>query len=235
MRHSAHTSAHAKNLESIHQGLRAYLQYVYAYMGMGLGLTGLVAFFIASTPALYVPLFQSPLIWLFIFAPMGIAFYFGMAVNRIRLQTARTLFWLYAALMGVSLSSIFLVYTGESIARIFLVTACTFGGMSLYGYTTQRDLSSWGSFFFMGLLGVILASLVNLFFQSSALQFALSVMTVLIFTGLTAYDTQTIRNAYDETLPLEMQGKRAIFGALQLYLDFINIFLALLRLFGDRR
>jgi FtsH-binding integral membrane protein len=235
MRRSIHTSAAQTSAGFVHQGLRAYLQYVYAYMGMGLGLTGLVAFLVSSSPDLYVPLVQSPLKWVFLLAPVGIAMYFGFAIQNMRLQTAQLLFWLYAGLMGVSLSTIFLMYTGESVTRIFLVTACTFGSMSLYGYTTQKDLSSWGSFFFMGLVGVILASVVNLFFQSSALQFALSVMTVLVFTGLTAYDTQAIRNAYDETLPTEAQGKMAIFGALQLYLDFINIFIALMRLFGERR
>jgi FtsH-binding integral membrane protein len=205
------------------------------YMGMGLGFTALVAFFIASTPSIYVPLFQSGLMWLFIFAPLGIALFFTSSIRGMRAQTAQILFWTYTALMGVSLSSIALIYTGESIARIFLITSCTFCGMSLYGYTTQKDLSSFSSFLFMGLLGVILASLVNLFMQSSALQFALSVMTVLIFTGLTAYDTQKIRDMYDASLPEETQTKMALMGALQLYLDFLNIFLALLRLFGDRR
>jgi FtsH-binding integral membrane protein len=235
MRRPISTSAASNPSDLIHAGLRSYLQRVYMYMGMGLGFTALVAFFIASTPSIHVPLFQSGLMWLFIFAPLGIALFFTSSIRGMRAQTAQILFWTYTALMGVSLSSIALIYTGESIARIFLITSCTFCGMSLYGYTTQKDLSSFSSFLFMGLLGVILASLVNLFMQSSALQFALSVMTVLIFTGLTAYDTQKIRDMYDASLPEETQTKMALMGALQLYLDFLNIFLALLRLFGDRR
>ncbi|MGL6187991.1 MAG: Bax inhibitor-1/YccA family protein, partial [Holosporales bacterium] len=162
MRRPISTSAASNPSDLIHAGLRSYLQRVYMYMGMGLGFTALVAFFIASTPSIHVPLFQSGLMWLFIFAPLGIALFFTSSIRGMRAQTAQILFWTYTALMGVSLSSIALIYTGESIARIFLITSCTFCGMSLYGYTTQKDLSSFSSFLFMGLLGVILASLVNL-------------------------------------------------------------------------
>jgi FtsH-binding integral membrane protein len=235
MRRVYEASVSPKSLGAVHAGLRAYLQRVYTYMAMGIGLTAFVSFALASNPPLYIALFQSPLMWFFSLAPLGIALFFGFSIHKMSLSTARGLFWLYASLLGVSLTMILLVYTGESVARLFLVTACTFSGMSLYGYTTQKDLSSLGSFCIMGLLGVLLASLVNLIFPSSSLQFALSIVTVLVFTGLTAYDTQKIRDAYDETLPSDVQGKMAVYGALMLYLDFINIFVALMRLFGDRR
>ena len=235
MRRAYEASVSSKTVSDVHVGLRDYLQRVYAYMAMGLGLTAFVSFALASNPMLYMSLVQSPLMWLFYLAPVGIALFFGMSINKMSLTTAKSLFWLYAGLLGVSLTMILLVYTGESVARIFLVTSGTFLGMSLYGYTTTKDLSSLGSFCFMGLLGVLLASVVNVFFASSALQFALSVMTVLVFTGLTAYDTQKIRDAYDSSLPADVQGKMAVYGALMLYLDFINIFVALMRLFGDRR
>ena len=234
MPRQVYTSASAER-SLVDEGLRSYLQKVYAYMGLGLALTGFVAYLVASTPALYIPLLTTPLRWVVLLATLAIPFVLGFGIQRLSFQAARGLFGVYAGLMGVALSSIFLAYTGDSIARIFLVTSCTFGGMSLYGYTTQKDLSSWGSFLFMGVLGVVLASVVNLFMQSSALQFALSVITVLVFTGLTAYDTQMIRNMYDANLTEETRGKMAVFGALQLYLDFVNIFLSLLRLFGDRR
>jgi uncharacterized protein len=156
-------------------------------------------------------------------------------INRMQASTAQAIFWVYAGVMGLSLASVFLVFTGESIARVFFITAGTFGAMSLYGYTTQRDLSQWGSFLFMGLIGIIIASLVNIFLASSALQFAISVIGVIVFVGLTAYDTQQIKEMYFENDDAQTAGKKAIMGALRLYLDFINLFMMLLQLFGTRR
>lgn len=221
--------------QDIDQGLRSYMLKVYNYMGLGLGLTGAVAFLVSSSPALFSLLVGSPLIWLFLLAPLGIVFYLSFAINRISASTAQLMFWLYAGLMGVSLASICVIFTIESIARVFFITACTFGAMSLYGYTTQRDLSAFGSFLFMGLIGIILSSVVNLFLQSSGFQFVISIITVLVFTGLTAYDTQVIRDTYQEGMSDEAHGKTAVMGALRLYLDFINIFMTLLQLLGDRK
>jgi FtsH-binding integral membrane protein len=169
-------------------------------------------------------------------APLGIVIYLSFALRSMSLMAAQISYWLYAAIMGISLSVIFLTFTGESIARIFFITAGTFGGMSIYGYTTRRDLTGFGSFLIMGLWGLIIASLVNLFLQSSGLQFALSVIGVLVFVGLTAYDTQKLKALYTQvSIDAEQQGKVAIMGALTLYLDFINLFLNLLHLFGERR
>lgn len=221
--------------QDIDQGLRSYMLKVYNYMGLGLGLTGTVAFLVLSSPVLFSALVGSPLIWLFMFAPLGIVLYLSFAINRMSASTAQLMFWLYSGMMGVSIASICVLFTGESIARVFFITACTFGGMSLYGYTTQRDLSAFGSFLFMGLVGIILASFVNLFLQSSGFQFVVSIITVLVFTGLTAYDTQLIRDTYEEGLSEESYGKTAVMGALRLYLDFINIFITLLQLLGDRK
>jgi uncharacterized protein len=156
-------------------------------------------------------------------------------INRMQASTAQAIFWVYAGVMGLSLASVFLVFTGESIARVFFITAGTFASMSLYGYTTQRDLSQWGSFLFMGLIGIIIASLVNIFLASSALTFAISVIGVLVFVGLTAYDTQQIKEMYFENDDAQTAGKKAVMGALRLYLDFINLFMMLLQLFGTRR
>ena len=220
----------------IDQGLRNYMIQVYRYMAMGLGLTGLVAFFVAqqSQEVLHT-LFATPLRWVVMLAPLGIVMFLGARINRLSLAAAQNTFWVYAAVMGVSLSFICLVYTGESIARLFFVTSSVFGGMSLYGYTTKRDLTQMGSFLMMGVLGIVIASLVNIFLQSSAMQMVVSILGVLIFTGLTAYDTQAIKEGYRENMEQDLAGKQAIFGALQLYLDFINLFLSLLYVFGDRR
>jgi hypothetical protein len=176
-----------------------------------------------------------PMMLLFILAPLGLVLFLSFRINTIQYSTAQMLFWLYAALNGVAFSVIFLAYTYESIARVFFITAGMFAAMSLYGYTTKRDLTALGSFLFMGLIGIILASIVNIFLASSMLQFIVSVAGVLIFTGLTAYDTQSIKEGYVEGSASDVAGKRAIFGALRLYLDFINLFLMLLRLVGDRR
>lgn len=215
------------------EGLRTYMLSVYNYMALGLGLTGGVALLVVSSPALLNMIM--PMMMLFVLAPVALVFFLSFRLNAIKYSTAQTLFWLYAALNGVAFSVIFLAYTYESIARVFFITAGMFAAMSLYGYTTRKDLTAWGSFLFMGLIGLILASLVNLFWASDMLQFMVSVGGVVIFTGLTAYDTQSIKEDYMEGSSTEIAGKRAIFGALRLYLDFINIFLSLLRLMGDRR
>jgi FtsH-binding integral membrane protein len=180
----------------------------------------------------YVP---SGFTWLLFFAQLGVVFYLSFRINHLKAATAQLVFWGYAALMGLSLSSVFLVYTGASLSRVFFVTSSVFGVMSLYGYVTKRDLSGLGSFLFMGLVGIIIASLVNMFLQSSMMDFIVSVLGVLIFTGLTAYDTQRIKEVYYENDSAEVQSKKAVMGALALYLDFINLFLFLLRFLGDRR
>jgi hypothetical protein len=229
------TQRGAQIIEGIDQGLRAYLSRVYMFMAMGLLLTAGAAYSVANIPAMMQLVFGTGLHWLFIFAPLGLVFFLSFRINNIRYSTAQALFWLYSAMIGVSLASIFLIYQGPSIARVFFITASTFGAMSIYGYTTRKDLSGMGSFMFMGLIGIILASLVNIFMQSSAMQFVISILTVVIFTGLTAYDTQSIKLMYYEGDGEEVMGKKALMGALRLYLDFLNIFLALLQLFGDRR
>jgi len=219
----------------IDEGLRAYMLRVYNYMASGLALTGIVAYIVAATPALHQAIFGTPLVWLFILAPLGMVFFLSARLQAMKFSTAQTMFWVFAALMGISLASIFLIYTQTSIARVFFITAATFGGMSLYGYTTKRDLSGWGSFLFMGLIGVVIASLVNLFVGSSMMQFVISVIGVIVFTGLTAYDTQNIKEMYFAGDGNEVAGKKAIMGALRLYLDFINLFIMLMHLLGERR
>ena len=229
---------------SYDMGLRAYMLRIYNYMASALALTGIVAMFAANSPAFMSAMYtmsgdhvgMSGLGWLIVFAPLGLVLWLGFGLHRMSTTTAQAIYWAYAVLIGLSMSSIFLVYTGESIARAFFVTAGTFGGMSLYGYTTKRDLSGFGSFLIMGLIGLILASLVNMFLQSSGLGFALSVIGVLIFTGLTAYDTQKLKAMYYQMGGAgEMATKLAIMGALNLYMDFINMFMYMLRFFGDRR
>lgn len=222
-------------LEGIDQGLRSYLSQVYMFMAFGLILTGGAAYAVANVPAMLQLVFGTPLKWLVIFAPLGLVFFLSFRIGSLRYSTAQALFWLYSALVGVSLASIFLMYTGTSIARVFFITSSMFGAMSLYGYTTRKDLSGMGSFMFMGLIGVIIASLINIFLQSNAMQFVISVIAVIVFTGLTAYDTQAIKLMYYEGDAEEIMGKKALIGALRLYLDFLNLFLAMLHLFGDRR
>ena len=220
---------------AIDECLRTFMLRVYNYMALGLGLTGVVAYFAASSPELMHAIFGSPLAYVFMFAPFAVVLYLSARMHKIEASTAQMLFWVYAGLMGISLSVIFLQYKVESIARIFFVTASLFGSMSLYGYTTKKDLTSMGSFMFMGLGGVIIASFVNLFMHSGMMQLVLSALAVIIFTGLTAYDTQKIKEIYVSCDDADTASKKAVFGALTLYLDFINIFLSLLRLFGERR
>jgi len=218
-------------------GLRDYMLRIYNYMASGLALTGIVAYAAAAGGAdsFIAHIYRSPVMWLIILAPLGLVMLLSFGIQRMQASTAQMVFWLYSGLMGLSLSTIFLVYTGTSIARVFFITAGTFAGMSLYGYTTQRDLSQFGSFLFMGLIGIVLASLVNIFIASSALQFAISVIGVIVFTGLTAWDTQRIKEVYLESDPREVTSKKALMGALALYLDFINLFVMLLQLVGQRR
>lgn len=214
-------------------GLRAYMLSIYNYMALGLGLTGGVSLLVVSSPTLLHAI--QPFMLLFVIAPVALVLFLSFKINTMQFSTAQAVFWLYAALNGVAFSVIFLQFTYESIARVFFITGGMFAAMSLYGYTTKKDLTAWGSFLFMGLIGIIIASLVNIFIASSMLQFMVSVAGVIIFTGLTAYDTQSIKEGYVEGSSTEIAGKRAIFGALRLYLDFINLFLIMLRLFGDRR
>ena len=216
------------------EGLRIYMLRVYNYMASALALTGVVAYGTANTPFLMNAIFGTPLMWVVMLAPLGMVFYLSARIHKMSIGGAQTAFWVFATLMGMSLASIFLIYTGTSIARVFFITAGLFGTMSLYGYTTKRDLTGMGSFLFMGLIGIILASVVNMFMNSTALEFAISVIGVLVFVGLTAYDTQKIKNSYVEADSIDTAGKKAIMGALRLYLDFINLFLMLLRLFGNR-
>jgi uncharacterized protein len=218
----------------IDAGLRAHMQHVYNYMAGGLVLTGIVAYG-AAVSGFYQSIAGTPLIWIVMLAPLGFVLALSFGIQRMSAGTAMTLFWIYAAVMGLSLAGIFLVYTGTSIARVFFITAATFGAMSLYGYTTRSDLSGFGSFLLMGLIGIVIASIVNIFVGSSALQFAISIIGVIVFVGLTAYDTQRIKEMYLESDTAETAGKKAVLGALALYLDFINLFMMLLQLFGQRR
>ncbi|MCZ6447935.1 MAG: Bax inhibitor-1/YccA family protein [Alphaproteobacteria bacterium] len=216
-------------------GLRAHMLRVYNYMASGVALTGIVAMLASSSPTLMNAIFGTPLKWVVMLAPLAFVMVISFGINRLSLFASQALFWAFAAVMGLSLSVIFLIYTGESIARVFFITAASFGALSLWGYTTKRDISGWGSFLFIGLVGIIIAGVVNWFMQSSALQFAISVIGVLVFAGLTAYDTQKIKNEYSELHDQETSGKLAVMGALRLYLDFINLMMMLLRLFGTRR
>ena len=225
--------AHADETQ-IDVGLRQYMLKVYNYMASGVALTGIVAALTVQSESLMQLVFNSPLRWVIFLAPLGLVFFLSARIHKMSSSAAQTTFWIFAGLMGLSLASIFAIYTHTSIARVFFITAGTFGAMSLYGYTTKRDLSGWGSFLFMGLIGVIIASIVNLFLASSALHFVISVIGVLVFVGLTAYDIQRIREMYRAADHAEVYGKKAIMGALTLYLDFINLFIMLLHLFGQR-
>ena len=228
-------STTAKSEAQVDVGLREYMLKVYNYMATGLGLTGLTAYFVAINPTLVETIFGTPLYWIIALAPLGFVFYLSARLHRISFSKAQALFWLFSGVMGLSMASIFLIYTPVSIARVFFITAGTFAGMSLYGYTTKKDLSGWGSFLFMGLIGIIIASIVNIFLKSPMLFYVVSWIGVLVFVGLTAYDTQRIKEMYYAADTVEISGKKAIMGALKLYLDFINLFIMLLHLFGQRR
>ncbi|MDB5974347.1 MAG: hypothetical protein JWR07_1107 [Nevskia sp.] len=215
-------------------GFSDYIRSVYTYMTGGLAITGAVAYY-AFASGLFLAIAKTPLIFVIIFAPLAMALFLRFRLEKMSLVTAQVTYWAFATAMGLSLANIFMMYTGQSIARVFFITAGTFGAMSLYGYTTKSDLTRWGSFLFMGLIGVIIAMVVNVFLKSSALQFTISVIGVLVFVGLTAYHTQQVKEMYVYGEASDSQGKKAIMGALRLYLDFINLFMMLLRLFGGRR
>ncbi|MBX3572080.1 MAG: Bax inhibitor-1/YccA family protein [Mesorhizobium sp.] len=237
----------------IDEGLRAYMLKVYNLMALGLAITGLAALgtmMLATTndPAaaaatlgngkmltsLGLALYGSPLKWVVMLAPLGMVFFLSARIHTLSVSSAQTMFWVFAALMGLSMSSIFLVYTSASIVQTFFITAASFGALSLFGYTTKRDLTGWGSFLIMGVFGLIIAMVVNIFLASPALQFAISAIGVLIFAGLTAYDTQKIKEMYFEGDEVLVAGRKAIMGALTLYLDFINLFSFLLSFLGNR-
>lgn len=233
---------------AVDEGLRAYMIKVYNYMTTGLVLTGLMAYFFGKASvisndagqligltSLGETLFNSPLKWIIMLAPLGFVFYLSARMHKMSLSKAQVTFWIYSAIMGLSLSWIFIVFTQVSIVRVFFISSATFGAMSLYGYTTKKDLTKLGGFLFMGLIGIIIASLVNMFLGNTAIQFAISVIGVLVFVGLTAYDTQAIKNMYYAGDSETVGGKKALMGALRLYLDFINLFILLLQLFGQRR
>lgn len=227
-------TATSKN-KTFDEGLRKYMLKVYNYMALALLLTGVAAATTISVEPLYNLMFQTGFGTIIMFAPLGIALYFFMGFGRMSLQTAQILFWVYAALTGMSLAYLALVYTGASIARTFFICSSVFGAMSLYGYSTSRDLTSMGSFFAMGLIGLIIASLVNLFLKSSALSFATSLIGIVVFMGLIAWDTQKIKSMYYTAGNDEVGQKLSIMAAFTLYLDFINLFLYLMRFLGNRR
>ena len=220
---------------AIDAGLREYMMKVYNYMTSGLAISGLVAWAFASSDTLMQAIFGSGLQWIVMLAPLGFIFFLGARLQKMSLSAAQMTFWAFAAVMGISLSSILYAFTGLSVARVFLITCSTFAAMSIYGYTTKRDLTKFGSFLIMGLIGLILASIVNIFMQSSAMHFVISCVGVLVFVGLTAYDTQKIKSTYYAVAGSSFAGKAAIMGALTLYLDFINLFVMLMQLFGQRR
>jgi uncharacterized protein len=230
---AAFPGARAGQAAAVDAGLRAHMISVYNYMAAGVALTGVVAYF--TDQIFGRALYQSPMMFVLMLAPLALVFFLSFRIDSLSASTARTLFFVYAALLGASLSIIFAVYTQASITRVFFISAASFGALSLYGYTTQRNLSAFGSFLIMGLIGIVIASLVNIFLQSSALNWALSVAGVIVFAGLTAWDTQQIKEMYDVNDDGTVAGRKVVMGALRLYLDFINLFLSLLRLFGDRR
>tara|TARA_B100001175_G_C19323890_1_gene549095 strand:+ start:50 stop:805 length:756 start_codon:yes stop_codon:yes gene_type:complete len=232
----------------IDEGLRAYMLKVYNYMASGILITGFISLIlfkmsvvtsldgsITGLTSLGNALYNSALMWVVMLAPLGVVFYMSFGIRKMSAAKAQGTFWVFAALMGASLSSIFLIYTGASITRVFFITAGTFGAMSIYGYTTKKDLTKLGSFLMMGLFGIIIASVVNIFMKSTMMYYVISIIGVLVFVGLTAYDTQKIKNMYLSSDSGEIIGKKAVMGALTLYLDFINLFIMLLRLFGQRR
>ncbi len=226
----------------IDEGLRAYMLKVYNYMASALALSGIVAWTVTNTElgapfAVATPAGLAPTMlgWIAIIAPIGLVFFMSAKMRTMKASTAQAVFWVYAGLVGISLAIIVSAYTPASVTRVFFITAATFGGASLYGYTTKRSLASWGSFLFMGVIGIVIAMVVNIFLQSTMLQFVISVVGVLVFTGLAAYDTQSIKEIYNERDGEETMTKKAIMGALRLYLDFINLFIMLLYLLGDRR
>ena len=226
-------SGSTRSGQGINENLRAYMVQVFIYMGLALAISGLTAFGVMSSPALMQMVMKGGM--LLMLAPLGIAIYFSVRIHKLSYQTAKTIFFVYSALMGVSLSLILCMFTMISVAQTFFLTAGLFGAMALYGYTTKKDLTAMGSFLIMGLFGIIIAGIVNIFLGSSVLQLLTSVLGVIIFTGLTAYDVQRIREFYVESDDQEVIQKKALLGAFSLYLNFINLFIRLLSIFGDRR
>ena len=233
---------------AVDAGLRAHMIRVYNYMAAAVALTGAVAWFtfqaavvtneagaITGLTAFGQTIFSGPLMIVLMLGTLGLVFFLSFRIDKMQYTTAMTVFMVYAALLGVTLSSIFMVYTGASITRVFFISAAAFGALSLWGYTTQRDLTGMGTFLFMGLIGLLIATVVNIFLKSSGLDFIISAAGVLIFAGITAYDTQKIKEMFDSRDDVNSAGRKAVMGALSLYLDFINLFLMLLRLVGDRR
>jgi FtsH-binding integral membrane protein len=233
---------------AVDAGLRAYMLSVYNYMALAVALTGVVAWFtynaavvtdaagaIVGLTAFGQAIYSGPMMIVLLLGTLGLVFFISFRIQKLEFTTALTLFMIYSALLGVTVSSIFLTYTGASITRVFFISAASFGALSLWGYTTQRDLSGFGTFLIMGLFGIIIASLVNLFLKSSGLDWMISIIGVGVFAGLTAYDTQRIKEMYNSMDDAGTLGRKAVMGALSLYLDFINLFLMLLRLVGDRR
>jgi uncharacterized protein len=230
------TVSKASSSAAYDQGLRSFMIQVYNYMALGLSLTGIVALFVANSPGLIRAIHGTPLSFVVMLAPLGLVLALGFKINSMKFSTARNLFYIYAAVMGLSLSYVFLVYTAESVARVFFITASVFGAMSLYGYTTKKDLTGMGSFMMMGLFGIIILSLVNIFLKSSGMQFVISLAALAIFIGLTAYDTQKIKQSYYMLGGTSDVAKKAgLMGALSLYIDFINIFIHLMHFMGERR
>ncbi len=220
---------------AVDAGLRAYMLRVYNYMCVALALTGAVAFFVSTSPTLLQAIYGTPLMWVVFLAPLGMVFFLSARIHKMSAGTAQTMFWIFAGLVGLSLASIFIVYTGASVARTFFITAGAFAGLSLVGYTTKKDLSGMRTFLFMGVIGLIIAMVVNMFIGSSGLQLLISVVGVLIFAGLTAYDTQQIKLMYYEADSGEVATKKSIIGALRLYLDFLNMFIFLMHILGVAR
>lgn len=227
--------AGARTRADVDEGLRSYMLGVYNYMTSGVLLTGIIALLTANSPTMLNAIYGTPLQWVVMLAPLAFVFIMSGGQRKFSAATLQMLYWGFASVMGLSLSYIFLAYTGASVARVFFITAAMFASLSLYGYTTKKDLSAWGTFLFMGVVGLIIASIANIFMQSSALYYGISLIGVLIFAGLTAYDTQKIREMYYHVQgSTEATAKTSVMGALRLYLDFINMFLFLLRLFGSR-
>jgi len=228
------TRAHAETAQ-IDAGLRSYMLRVYNYMSVALALTGAVAFFVSTSPAMLQAIYCTPLVWVVMLAPLGMVFFLSARLHKMKVGTAQTMCWIFAAVMGPSLASIFVIYTGASVTRVFFITAGAFAGLSLVGYTTKKDLSGMRTFLIMGVIGLVIAMVVNMFIASSVLQLGISVIGVLIFAGLTAYDTQKIKLAYYEGDSGEISEKKAIMGALKLYLDFLNMFIFLMHILGASR
>lgn len=217
------------------EGLRAFMLRVYNYMAAALVFTGIISYGVSNSPEMLQAIYGTPLMYVVFFAPVGISVFLSVRLQQMSVTTAQTLFWVFAALIGLSLSSIFVIYTSESIIRVFFISASMFAAASLYGYTTKQDLSPIGSFLFMGVVGIVIASVVNMFMQSSQLSWVISLVAVGVFAGLTAYDNQRLKEMYSDAWQRDQTEKVAIIGALNLYMDFINLFVHLLRLLGDRK